>query len=68
VVFTAEMDRLSLEAEELAAKLEVAGKHLLLKRFNGVAHGWDKTTIADSDDARARDEAYDMVIRFLSDL
>ncbi|KAI1839479.1 hypothetical protein JX266_014310 [Neoarthrinium moseri] len=68
LIITAEKDRLAPEAEELAGKLQKAGKDVLLKRFNGVAHGWDKTKDEESDDARVRDEAYSLVVKFLSGL
>jgi acetyl esterase/lipase len=68
LIITAEKDRLAPEAEELAANLEKAGKQVLLKRFAGVEHGWDKTKDEQSNDAKVRDEAYNMVIKFLSDV
>jgi acetyl esterase/lipase len=68
LIITAEKDRLAPEAEELAAKLKKAGKQVLLKRFDGVEHGWDKTNNEESNDAKVRDEAYDLVIKFLSDV
>jgi acetyl esterase/lipase len=68
LIITAEKDRLTPEAEELAAKLKRAGKQVLLKRFDGVDHGWDKTKDEQSNDAKVRDEAYDLVIKFLSDV
>jgi acetyl esterase/lipase len=68
LIFTAEQDRLAPEAEELAAKLKNAVKQVVLKRFDGVSHGWDKTENEESNDARIRDEAYDLVIKFLMDV
>jgi acetyl esterase/lipase len=68
LIITAEKDRLTPEAEELAAKLKGVGKQVLLKRFDGVGHGWDKTKDEESNDAKVREEAYDLVIRFLSDI
>jgi acetyl esterase/lipase len=67
-IITAEKDRLTLEAEQLAAKLEKAGKQVLLKRFDGVGHGWDKTENGESNDAKVRDQADDWVIKFLRDV
>jgi len=68
LIITAEKDRLAPEAEELAEKLKGAGKQVLLKRFDGVAHGWDKTKDEQSNDAKVRDEAYALVVKFLSDV
>ncbi|KAF6822731.1 esterase lipase [Colletotrichum plurivorum] len=68
LIITAEKDRLAPEAEELARKLEKAGKRILLKRFDGVRHGWDKTKDEGSDDAKLRDEAYELTVKFLSGL
>ena len=68
LIITAEKDRLAPEAEELATKLQKAGKQVLLKRFDGVEHGWDKTKEEQSNDAKIRDQAYDLVIQFLSDV
>jgi acetyl esterase/lipase len=68
LIITAEKNRLAPEAEELAAKLKRAGKQVLLKRFDGVEHGWDKTKDEQSNSAKVRDEAYDLVIKFLSDV
>jgi acetyl esterase/lipase len=68
LIFTAEKDVLAKEAEELAANLVKTGKRVVSKRFNGVAHGWDKTKDENSNDAKERDVAYDMVLKFLSDL
>ena len=68
LVITAEKDRLTPDAEELAAKLKETGKQVLLKRFDGVRHGWDKTRDEESNEAKVRDEAYELVIKFLSDI
>jgi acetyl esterase/lipase len=68
LIFTAEKDNLAMEGEELAGNLEIAGKTVVLKRFKGVGHGWDKTKDENSNDAKERDVAYDMVAKFLSDL
>ncbi|KZL70636.1 esterase lipase [Colletotrichum incanum] len=68
LIITAEQDRLAPEAEELSEKLQKAGKNVQLKRFDGVGHGWDKTKDEESNDARARDEAYGLVVKFLSSL
>ena len=68
LIITAERDRLAPEAEELAAKLQKGGRQVLLKRFDSVEHGWDKTTDEQYNDAKVRDEAYDLVIKFLSDI
>ncbi|KAF6817756.1 esterase lipase [Colletotrichum sojae] len=68
LIITAEKDKLAPEAEELARKLEKAGKKILLKRFDGVRHGWDKTKGEGSDDAKLRDEAYELTGKFLSGL
>jgi len=59
---------LAPEAEALAAKLQSAGKNVLLKRFDGVSHGWDKTKVDESNNARVRDEAYGLVVSYLSGL
>ncbi|KAL0937971.1 esterase lipase [Colletotrichum truncatum] len=68
LIITAEKDRLAPEAEEFAGRLQKAGKNVLLKRFDGVAHGWDKTKDEDSNETRVRDEAYDLVVKFISGL
>ncbi|KAF6842377.1 esterase lipase [Colletotrichum musicola] len=68
LIITAEKDRLAPEAEELAWKLEKAGKKVLLKRFDGVRHGFDKAKEEGSDDAKYRDEAYELTTKFLSGL
>lgn len=68
LIITAEKDRLAPEAEEFAKRLQKAGKDITLKRFDGVGHGWDKTKDEGSNEARVRDEAYDLVVKFLSDL
>jgi acetyl esterase/lipase len=68
LIITAEKDRLTPEAEELAEKLKKVGKQVRLKRFDGVEHGWDKTKDEQSNDAKVRDEAYELVAKFLSDV
>jgi acetyl esterase/lipase len=68
LILTAERDRLAPEAEALAGRLEDAGKKVVRKRFEGVGHGWDKTRGEGSEDARARGEAYDLVVKFLGDV
>ena len=68
IVITAEKDRLAPEAETLATKLQSAGKNVLLKRFDGVRHGWDKTKDDESNNAKVRDEAYGLVVSYLSGL
>jgi acetyl esterase/lipase len=68
LIFTCGRDNLAGEAEELAAKLEAAGKKVTLRRVDGAEHGWDKTTDEKSKDAKERDAAYDLAINFLSNL
>jgi acetyl esterase/lipase len=68
LIITAEKDRLAPEGEELASKLKGAGKSVVVKRFDGVEHGWDKTKDEESNDAKVREEAYDLVAKFLSDV
>ncbi|KAK6219463.1 hypothetical protein LQW54_002195 [Pestalotiopsis sp. IQ-011] len=68
LIITAEKDRLAPEAEALADKLQKAGKSVLLKRFDGARHGWDKTRDEGSQDAKVRDEAYGLVVKYLLDL
>lgn len=72
MIITAEKDRLAPEAEALAINLsKTDGKEVILKRFEGVAHGWDKmkdTPDGDSRVALATDEAYKLVVKFLLSL
>ncbi|GKT50063.1 esterase [Colletotrichum spaethianum] len=68
LIIAAEKDRLAPEARELAGKLEHAGKNVLFKIFDGVRHGWDKTKDEASNEARVRDEAYSLVVNFLSSM
>lgn len=65
LIITAEKDRLAPEAETLATKLQRAGKSVVLRRFDGVRHGWDKTRDHESQDAKVRDEAYGVVVDYL---
>jgi acetyl esterase len=68
LILTAGEDRLAPEAESLGEKLKGAGKELVVKRFEGMRHGWDKAAEEGSEDARVRDEAYNLVVKFLEDI
>jgi acetyl esterase/lipase len=68
LIFACGKDNLAGEAEELAAKSETAGRKVTLRRVENVEHGWDKTTNEDSNDAKERDDAYNLAISFLSNL
>jgi acetyl esterase/lipase len=68
MIVTASKDRLAPEAEALAGRIEAAGKNVVVKRFEGATHGFDKTREKDGEDAKLRDEAYDLAIEFLEDI
>jgi acetyl esterase/lipase len=68
LIITTEKDRLALEAEALGGRLKGAGKTVVTKRFDRVGHGWDKAVEDGSEEARVRDEAYDLVVKLLEDL
>ncbi|KAH9231651.1 hypothetical protein K456DRAFT_424429 [Colletotrichum gloeosporioides 23] len=59
VVITAERDRLAAEAERFAAGIGGGGRRVVLKRCEGVGHGFDKME---------REEAYGVVVEFLRGL
>ncbi|CAD6578243.1 MAG: hypothetical protein CYPHOPRED_000487 [Cyphobasidiales sp. Tagirdzhanova-0007] len=65
LIVTAALDNLAPEGEELGRRLEQSGKrHVVLKRFDGCVHGWDKWPKSEHDQA-ARDEANQLVVDFL---
>ncbi|KAF3805776.1 hypothetical protein GCG54_00005140 [Colletotrichum gloeosporioides] len=63
VVITAEGDRLAAEGERFAAGIGGGGRRVVLKRCEGVGHGFDK--MEGEEEGRAREEAYGVVVEFL---
>lgn len=63
-------DNLAWEAEKMITRIKEERKgskgDVSFRRFDGVHHGWDKTSREGSDDEKKRDEAYSLVIDFLN--
>ncbi|KAK2729428.1 esterase lipase [Colletotrichum kahawae] len=66
VVITAERDRLAAEAERFAERIGGGGRRVVVKRCEGVGHGFDK--MEGEEEGRARGEAYGVVVEFLRGL
>ncbi|KAH0422208.1 hypothetical protein CcaCcLH18_12947 [Colletotrichum camelliae] len=66
VVITAERDRLAAEAERFAERIGGGGRRVVVKRCEGVGHGFDK--MEGEVEGRARGEAYEVVVEFLRGL
>jgi len=68
LVVTGELDKLALEAEELAERVKAesiaSGRNVILRRMKGCGHDFDKE---DKDDVcvRARDETYGLAVDML---
>lgn len=68
LIVTCAFDKLALEAEKLADRIEQGGdvgRYLVRKRVPGVGHAWDKTTKPGSDGEEKRDEIYALVVEVL---
>ncbi|KAK1622798.1 Alpha/Beta hydrolase protein [Colletotrichum phormii] len=62
---TCEGDNLCLEAEQLASKIHETGRNVISRRFDGVAHAWDKSVKAGTREEETRNEAYMIAVEFL---
>jgi acetyl esterase/lipase len=66
LIITAGSDNLAAEGEAIAEGLRMAGKDVTATRVEGVEHAWDKAVKAGSEGEKKRDEAYDLVLKFLN--
>jgi acetyl esterase/lipase len=66
LIVTCACDNLCNEGEELAAKIKKASsKRVVQRRFDHVAHAFDKQYKPDSEEERAKEECYKLAIEFL---
>lgn len=65
LVVTAGKDNLALEAEEMARKMQAAGKRVTQKRSDGVGHAFDKAPKPGSIEEEKTEGVYKLAVTFL---